>query len=192
MTKPLYIFDLDGTLALMDHRRHHVELKPGSRVAALASWGIYRGPHEKFKDNVWVEFDGTGTWALDKSDVRFTPDWPAFYRACTQDLPNLPVCTTFQLLQSTGADVWIWSARSDEVESETRDWLRSHELHPRELRMRPAGDYTADDTLKRAWYESLRGTDRARLVGIFDDRAKVVNMWRSIGVPCFQVAPGEF
>lgn len=170
MTKPLYIFDLDGTLALIDHRRPLIE-RPSCE---FCGWTKDCDHHR------------------DGSRSKFKPDWPAFYGACTQDLPNLPVCTTFQLLQSTGADVWIWSGRSDEVEPQTRDWLRSHELHPRELRMRPAGDYTADDTLKRAWYESLRGTDRTRLVGIFDDRAKVVNMWRSIGVPCFQVAPGEF
>jgi hypothetical protein len=27
---------------------------------------------------------------------------------------------------------------------------------------------------------------------ILDDRNQVVDMWRSIGLPCFQVAPGNF
>jgi hypothetical protein len=27
---------------------------------------------------------------------------------------------------------------------------------------------------------------------IFDDRDRVVAMWRSLGIPCFQVAKGDF
>lgn len=34
--------------------------------------------------------------------------------------------------------------------------------------------------------------DRRRLVAVFDDRDKVVSMWRARGVACFQVAPGAF
>jgi hypothetical protein len=34
--------------------------------------------------------------------------------------------------------------------------------------------------------------DRQRLVAAFDDRDRVVQMWRAAGVTCFQVAPGEF
>ncbi|WGN90708.1 PseT-like polynucleotide kinase phosphatase [Burkholderia phage vB_BglM_WTB] len=59
-------------------------------------------------------------------------------------------------------------------------------------RMRPHGDTTPDDQLKRKWLHSLSPVDRARLIAVFDDRQKVVDMWRSEGVPCFQVAPGDF
>ena len=31
-----------------------------------------------------------------------------------------------------------------------------------------------------------------RLVAVFDDRDRVVAMWSAAGVPCFQVAAGEF
>ena len=58
--------------------------------------------------------------------------------------------------------------------------------------MRRAGDFTPDEVLKRKWYEELGSHDKARLVAVFDDRDKVVAMWRSIGVACFQVAPGKF
>ena len=58
--------------------------------------------------------------------------------------------------------------------------------------MRREGDYTPDDELKASWYGDLNLVDRERLVGVFDDRDKVVAMWRSKGVACFQVAPGDF
>ena len=147
--RPLYIFDLDGTLALNGHREYLVQ-----------------GEHK---------------------------NWQAFFRACVDDAPNYPVIKTFHLLQRLGSiDIVVWSGRSDEVEKETRDWLDDNEIFPDSLLMRRAGDFTPDEVLKRKWYEELGSHDKARLVAVFDDRDKVVAMWRSIGVACFQVAPGKF
>jgi hypothetical protein len=36
------------------------------------------------------------------------------------------------------------------------------------------------------------GEAEARLVAVFEDRDRMVKMWRAAGVPCFQVAEGEF
>ena len=58
--------------------------------------------------------------------------------------------------------------------------------------MRAAGDYTADDVLKKQWFDGMLVDDRRRLVATFEDRDRVVAMWRAEGVTCFQVAPGEF
>lgn len=30
------------------------------------------------------------------------------------------------------------------------------------------------------------------VIGVLDDRTQVVNMWRSMGLTCLQVAPGDF
>jgi hypothetical protein len=51
---------------------------------------------------------------------------------------------------------------------------------------------TPDDVLKRQWFDAMLRDDRERLVATFDDRDRVVKMWRDAGVTCFQVAPGEF
>ena len=54
-------------------------------------------------------------------------------------------------------------------------------------------DHTPDDVLKLSWYtEFLSIGERERLVCIFDDRNKVVSMWRSLGVTCIQVNYGDF
>ena len=58
--------------------------------------------------------------------------------------------------------------------------------------MRTDGDYTPDDELKEFWLNKLNGGGFSRLVAVFDDRNKVVAMWRRHGVRCFQVAPGDF
>lgn len=150
--RPLYIFDLDGTLALIEHRRHYVEC-----------------PREQ-------------------------QDWKAFYAACAEDLPNLPVIETLRALADAGADVWVFSGRSDEVREQTHDWLCKHVLFlfEQHVMMRPAGDFTPDDRLKLRWLNEMLPADRERLVAVFEDRDRMVKMWRAQGIACFQVAPGDF
>ena len=160
--RPLYIFDLDGTLALIEHRLHFIQ-----------------GPKK---------------------------DWRGFFAACKDDAPNLPVIRTLQSLRKAGAEVWIWSGRSDECKTATVEWLQRHGCFgfptdvlwawpfgaPERFRMRKAGDYRDDVVVKREWLSEIEPPEWARLTAVFDDRDRVVQMWREAGVPCFQVAPGEF
>ncbi len=146
---PLYIFDLDGTLALTEHRQHILD---GNSPAK----------------------------------------WRDFFAACVDDEPNHPVIHTLRALIGR-AEIWIWSGRSDEVRHQTEGWLDFHVMPNAPIpRMRAAGDFTPDEQLKKRWLDEMADDDRKRLVAVFDDRAKVVAMWRAAGVPCFQVAPGEF
>lgn len=115
-------------------------------------------------------------------------DWAAFFRACVDDPPIWPVINVVHALAVGGNDVEIWSGRSDVVRPETERWLANVGLGALPLRMRQQGDMTADDRLKERWlYSLLRLPDL-----VFDDRDKVVAMWRRRGVVCAQVAPGDF
>ncbi|NQY83862.1 MAG: hypothetical protein HRT34_03520 [Alcanivorax sp.] len=142
------IFDLDGTLALVEHRRHLVRCEK--------------------------------------------PDWPAFFRACVDDEPNLPVIAAMKAHLQAGHRVEVWSGRSDEVFDETDHWFLMNlptECLGFPIRMRPEGDYTPDEELKASWLAEI-GPEN--VLCAYDDRDKVVAMWRSHGVACFQVAPGDF
>lgn len=156
MARPLYIFDIDGTVALIDHRRSILE---------------------EYQDR---------------------NRWRRFYAACDKDLPNEPVLRVLEQLRVGGAEVWFFSGRSAEVRDKTVAWLAHHtsflkeELQGPMLRMRDEGDHTPDDELKKQWLDAMLVDDRLRLVGVFDDRDRVVKMWRDNGVACFQVAPGGF
>lgn len=178
--KPLYIFDLDGTLADIEHRRHLIQ----KTICSACGGVVMTFPKPK---QVCEPCGGVGYT---------TPDWPEFYRQCVNDEPKWPIIDTLIALARQGADVWIWSGRSSEVMNETREWLQqyipSDELEEIELCMRREGDYTPDEQLKAGWYDALTDYDQRRLVAIFDDRQKVVDMWRSKGLTCFQVAPGNF
>ena len=58
--------------------------------------------------------------------------------------------------------------------------------------MRPSGDTTPDDVLKLNWLKEGMFGNKADIMAVFDDRNKVVDMWRSEGITCFQVAEGNF
>lgn len=151
--RPLYIFDLDGTLALIEHRRHYIEC-----------------PREQ-------------------------QDWRAFYAACVNDQANHPVLETLWRLQCAGAEIWIFSGRSDEVREQTIVWSRLNGIvlsRDEHLLMRPAGDFTPDYQLKLRWLSEMLPADRERLVAVFEDRDRMVKMWRAEGIACFQVASGDF
>lgn len=152
--RPLYIFDLDGTLCDCERRKHHL---------------------------------------ANEAD----PDrWRKFYAACGLDSPILAVLATMRRL-AVFADIWFWSGRSDEVRDLTIRWLMDYTDMDRidvgnALRMRAAADHRPDDVLKAEWLASMSPADRERLVAVFEDRARVVAMWRAAGIPCFQVAAGDF
>ena len=183
--KPLYIFDIDGTLSLPDHRRHLVE-NPGCDVCG---WRIAT---ESAPERVCAHCKNTG------KNPGWAPQWTAFYDACYEDGPNKPVLRTLAALYLAGADIWFFSGRTDRVRTDTVEWLHRYtpllfdQICGGQLNMRRDGDWRPDDIIKREMLDAMLPADRERLVAVFDDRDRVVNMWRRAGVACFQVAPGAF
>ena len=122
------------------------------------------------------------------------PDWDGYFDACPLDAPIAPVVATYRALWQSGAELWIFSGRSERVRPQTEEWLRRHvqRVPSHHLMMRAVGDYRPDDVVKAEMLDRMLPEDRARLVAVFDDRDRVVRMWRSRGVQCYQVAPGDF
>lgn len=88
-------------------------------------------------------------------------------------------------------DIVLFSGRSGESEPETRKWLEDKNIDFQELHMRKPGDFRKDSIVKEEMFnEFIR--DKYNVVFIVDDRKQVVDMWRSLGLTCLQVAPGEF
>ncbi len=56
------------------------------------------------------------------------------------------------------------------------------------LRMRKEGDYRADDVVKGEWLDALPPEKRPALA--FDDRQRVIDMWKSRGVLVMAVNGG--
>lgn len=146
-----------------------------------------------------VVFDLDGTIADDRHREPYLKQrpkqWEEYYSLCSLDLPIWPTIAIFRMMLAnprTFRSVAIWTGRVDTTRADTEDWLRTYATsRPVRLIMRPAGNRTDDDDLKRTWlYEARQRGEAPDLV--FEDRSRVVAMWRAEGVTCHQVAPGAF
>jgi hypothetical protein len=88
------------------------------------------------------------------------------------------------------------SGREDSCRDDTVKWLKKYKIAPpipsaKWLFMRRTGDYRPDFMIKEEIYH-----EHIELfydvVACFDDRQQIVDMWRSLGLTCLQVAKGDF
>jgi hypothetical protein len=119
-------------------------------------------------------------------------DWDSFFAACSQDAPIAHMLRLIRSMTNGGRDLIVFvSGRSDQCRSETVDWLDRHIGFSDPLYMRRAGDHRDDDIVKGELLDQIVA-DGYQPIMAFDDRSRVVDMWRKRGVPCAQVAPGDF
>ncbi|MFC3504488.1 AAA family ATPase [Micromonospora krabiensis] len=109
-----------------------------------------------------------------------------------EDRPNAPVIAAVRAMFLTGHDIVFCSGRTDGCREATEKWLMENVGLPyAALHMRAAGDTRKDAVVKRELFDKhIR--HEYRVAGVFDDRQQVVDMWRSLGLTVFQVAPGDF
>jgi len=125
-------------------------------------------------------------------------DWRAFFAACGDDIPIPHMIELAKRLWATTPIVFV-SGRSDECRDLTVNWLERQGFayvgaksnHSYRLYMRKAGDYRGDDVLKGELLDEVLA-DGFEPIMAFDDRNRVVATWRSRGIPCAQVAEGNF
>ena len=148
--------------------------------------------------NKWIIFDLDGTLA-DIEDRRQLctkengkMDWDKFFdpENIKLDKPNQPIINTLKAFQEAGYRIAIFSGRSARTEDATHNWLMSHMCHYDVLKMRPERNFRPDEQLKLEWLNDMDWKDDVEMV--FDDRQKVVDMWRNNGLNVFQVADGNF
>jgi phosphoglycolate phosphatase-like HAD superfamily hydrolase len=124
-------------------------------------------------------------------------DWDIFFdpNNIWFDLPNEPVITMAQLLSEKHRIV-IFSGRSKATKDETKRWLQKFDVPFDVLKMRPTSNdwkFMPDDELKQHWLDLLFKDEKKKdILCVFDDRQKVVDMWRRNGITCFQVDDGNF
>lgn len=157
------------------------------------------------KDNKWVIFDLDGTLAnidkrrlISKNINTGKMNWDIFFNPdnIKLDQPNHPVIKMAQVLAESGHMIAIFSGRSKGTQLTTKSWLNRHNVPYHVIKMRPTSKdwmYMPDDKLKQHWLDDLfPGDKKKNIVCVFDDRNKVVDMWRKNDLTCMQVAPGDF
>jgi hypothetical protein len=144
----LIVFDIDGTLADIEHRLDYVRSKP--------------------------------------------KNWKAFDAGISNDAVNPYVAEVFDAMIMGGHTVILASGRNERSREATVAWLTKNSLHTWDnLYMRKADDFRSDDIVKREMLDDIIADYGKKPDMVFDDRPRVVRMWREAGIFVFNVYQGE-
>jgi hypothetical protein len=163
--KPIYIFDLDGTLADNRHRLPVLTPGPGEQI----DWNLFHNLCEKdtpiqpivhLMQSTWKAggSNGVDVWIWTGRDEQVREHTLAWFRA--HGVVPRPMLS--YLTQAKGR-----------------------------FRMRKHGDHRPDTVVKLEWLNELDPRDRVRVIAI-EDRSSVVKMWRENDIPCIQVCDGDY
>lgn len=132
-----------------------------------------------------VDIDGT---VADCTGVRNPYDETKYHL----DNPKADVISLIQDLHyRTGYKVIFVSGRHMQYVNETETWLYQHVKVPIEGLFMRYERGTEDSVIKASLFNNhIRG--KYNVVAVFDDRNRVVQMWRSMGLLVCQVAEGDF
>lgn len=135
-------------------------------------------------DPAWiVDIDGT----LANHGSRDPYDTSRYHEDTVHDV----IRTVVDALVNTGHYIVITSGRDEEFRQVTTDWLMNNRVTFDRLVMRKAGDRRRDDLVKEdLFWEQI--APRYDVQGCLDDRDRVVQKWRAMGLTCLQVADGNF
>ena len=140
-------------------------------------------PDPKLPPAVICDLDGTLALIRGRS--------PYDASRCEQDELNHVVAGILSSLVEPRPAVLLVSGREVRYREQTERWLSKHEVTYDELHMRTTGDNRKDTIVKQEIFEA-EVRPRYRVQFVLDDRNQVVEMWRSLGLTCLQVAEGDF
>lgn len=170
------------------------------RIAAEVVAGLEAKPEVEPAPEYDPALPDAYIWDLDGTLAIKHPDRDIYDASKAHlDYVNTPVADVlFELTDCpsvAGGAVRIYcTGRHEQDRAATEQWLETHfAFDPIEgdlLLMRQSKG-RADWKEKLDLYnEHIRG--KYNVLAVFDDRNQVVDMWRDLGLTCFQVAPGDF
>lgn len=164
----IIISDLDGTLANIEHRRHHI--RP-----------IVIEDHSDLPHIISVE-----------TPKKFKPNWKAFFEEMIFDTVN-DVCRDILNDMSEIYPIIYTTGRPDNYKEQTENWLMENGLlFPGSfLFMRARNDMRKDDVIKQIILDFEIKT-RFSVYFVMDDRPSVCRMWRKNGLMVLQYNDEEF
>ncbi len=201
-----YITCLNRCLARQDHET--IKDEDSARSALNMFFSKYERVQDSEADQVvrvWPEGGGRTAIVVDldgtmcnvdhrlhyvRGDKR--KDWGSFFKEMVNDIPN-DWC--FELVNKFKFDYQIvfCSGRPDSWKPQTIEWLTKYGVDPSQytLFMRPRSD-SREDSIAKEIILDFELLTRYNLFFFVDDRARVVDMYRSRGFTVLQCAKGNF
>lgn len=147
-------------------------------------------PTPGLPDAVMVDIDGTLAHMTEEGRLRFGRNAPYAWHYVGEDAVDVKLRKHLSLLDNKN-HIIVMSGRDGVCRPETEKWLRDQNIYYNELHMRMPNDSRKDNIVKLELFnEFVRG--KYNIGVVFDDRDQVVQMWRAMGLTCYQVAAGDF
>lgn len=154
------------------HKQHmNVHIKKDDR--------FFRKQDPNLPHAVIVDMDGTLAIMNGRNPFNFM--------ACNTDRLNEPLKEILlNWLKPNINHIIIVSGRDDKAMDLTKQWLKDNGITFSYIFMRKSGDNRPDEIIKQEIFEA-EIKDKFYIEGVFDDRAKVCDMWQKLGLLCCRV-----
>ena len=167
--KNTVIFDLDGTLAIIDRRKEH-----SMRADGKINWNVFFDPGN-------ISFDEANEPVIKLAQMLHDYGYEILIFSGRNDRMYE---RTVEWLEWNDVPFDLLVMRPDKFQGRTWPVAEGNLATP-DMR------YMPDEILKKAMLDEFV-EDIEDVYLVVDDRDKVVKMWRSLGLNTWQVAPGKF
>ena len=133
-----------------------------------------------------IIFDIDGTLAH-MQDKRGTFDWNRVHL----DVVDEKVRETLKAYKKAGYQIIVVTGRDGTSKDLTEQWLRDNKIEFDVLHTKPENDFRKDYITKTEIYNNFIKPNY-NVLAAYDDRKQAVNMWRGLGIKCYQVEDGDF
>lgn len=151
----------------------------------------------KFDDKFNVKrkaiiFDIDGTLCDDAHRKDYVKiDWQEYHSRAIGDPPFQLTCQIARNLKKEGYQILLLTGRDEKYRKDAERWMYQNDIKFDQLYMRPDNDHIPSAVLKmRIYYNEI--DPFYDVSAVFEDRDKVVEMWRSIGLLCYQTQEGNY
>lgn len=151
---------------------------------------------KKLKPAIICDIDGTVAWMQGRS--------PYNQKEVLNDMPDIRMFQLLEYLHKSGVEIIFISGRegTKQCKEDTIKWLNKY-FKPKKyffsfkkrdnfkLFMRQKGDYRPDEIIKKELFDNYI-LEHYDVICVFDDRNKVIDMWRENKLLTCQVEQGDF
>ncbi len=146
------------------------------------------------KKAIIVDIDGT---LADVSNITYLlkkdpPNWDEWAQATKKCSSNKWCEELIDAMYIRGFDILFVTGRNNKYRDLTKKWLNQHiNVRDYKLIMRPNDDFRGDELVKEYLYhnEVKKNYD---ILFVVDDRKRVVDAWRKLGLTCLACAEGNY
>ena len=128
---------------------------------------------------------------IDGTLAEMTGRSPYDYTRVKEDILKQPIAEIIEKFQNDGYKIILLSGREDSCRDDTIEWLADNSVDFDHLFMRKTKDGREDSIIKKELFEA-HVEKEFQVLFVLDDRNRVVDLWRSLGMTCLQVQEGDF